>query len=143
MSPFRCSAPCSLLLPPASSTVCMEERYTYRVYRICTGGHRGQKMSFTLYKRCTCELFVLKTWQSSVHLRLFHLCRISFADNVFRLPCPQSAREWKIEVVSVDWLWACEKANRLVGATAYRLKPFTGLTICCTGFDQGMCSDAI
>lgn len=49
----------------------------------------------------------------------------------------QQAREWGIQVVSLDWVWACQTANKLVSCAPFRLKPFTGLVICCTGLDTG------
>ncbi|KAK3242036.1 hypothetical protein CYMTET_48253 [Cymbomonas tetramitiformis] len=42
-----------------------------------------------------------------------------------------------LEVVSVDWLRACEEAGKFVRSTKYSLKPFTGLHICGTSLEPG------
>eukprot|EP00959_Pyramimonas_sp_CCMP1952_P457944 9475794-Pyramimonas_sp.AAC.1 len=74
---------------------------------------------------------------ADVKLPKYRLLSLGFVLKIFRDNFGLfQARAWKIEVVSVDWLWACEKANKVVGVSAYRLKPFTALIICCTGLDQ-------
>lgn len=43
----------------------------------------------------------------------------------------------KRPILKIDWLYQCWREHRLVPHEAYRLPPFTGLTVCATNVPLG------